>query len=175
PILPDDVVKGMETRVEIAGTTTKSFFKGDLIAEAHVVVSLLKDNNSAPTTEDANILGAAIDGLGERYASKRHDRFLRQLQLNTLLCEISGLLDDSAAIQAQQDYFKSYRSPLRCLSPDILIHIFSYHVDEWIVAPSMPTLLTISQIYILHFRHPAVWILCTPFFPVLRISKSKEN
>ncbi|KAG5639843.1 hypothetical protein DXG03_002968, partial [Asterophora parasitica] len=142
-MLPDDVVEGMKTK--IAAITYTSSLKEDLVAQAHAVVSLLKDNNSAPSIEGTKILGAAIHGLGERYASKRRDLFLRQLHLNTLLREISGLLDDSAAIQAQQDYFKSYRSSLRCLSPDILIHIFSYHVDEWIVPPKMPTLLTASQ------------------------------
>ncbi|KAG5638785.1 hypothetical protein DXG03_003994, partial [Asterophora parasitica] len=60
-MLPGDVVEGMKT--EIAATTYTSSLKEDLVAQAHAVVSLLKDNNSAPSIKGTNILGAAIRGL----------------------------------------------------------------------------------------------------------------
>ncbi|KAG5645717.1 hypothetical protein DXG03_005412 [Asterophora parasitica] len=119
---------------------------GSSINQAQDVVSILKDNNSALSAANYAVLGAAIDCLDERVVQTKRDLILCQLQLNTLLRDIAQLLKDIAEIQAQQDYLKAYRSPIRCIPPEVLAQIFSYNAGEWIFSTSTPTILAISQV-----------------------------
>ncbi|KAG5641687.1 hypothetical protein DXG03_004434 [Asterophora parasitica] len=161
PILPDDAAEEMEAGVTALMAATSPPFEEDIVKQAHVVVSLLNDNNSAPSNTQSDVLDAAIDHLDEQISQDMHDLATCQLQINSLLRNVSRLLEDRGEAQRRQNYLKAYRSPLRRLSPEVLAHIFSYTVTETIIPPKMPTIVAISQVCrawrSASFGHSALW------------------
>lgn len=118
----------------------------EVISRATAVTALLSSNNAEPSNVVTRLLSSAIEQLAEDISHNGSKLRVLELQERQIRGEIERLKEKEAQIQVQRDLFRAYLSPLRRLPPEVLAHIFSYHMHEDVVLPVMPSLLWISQV-----------------------------